>query len=343
MFGNSTFRGGVMRKLLTFLTFFTLNLYGTIITNGDFETGDLTGWTYQGNVEVLTPANFSPDIPVPQGNYFVLLSNGPDNSPAPDNYPFADIDNNGLSDNDVTYLHQDFIAPSSGYLCFKWAWLTGENPPYYANDIFDDIFYVLLDGTVILSGSASPGGLSPFPDIPVDNTAYFVRSEGSTDGSYFKFGRSEFREFCYYTSKGFHSLVFAVADQGNHVVDSGLLIDDVRFIPAVLSESKTLEVSNIPVFLETKVGSSISKIITVKAYSLVYITKFELLSSDGSWEIKPANKVGCKLNQPFSLLGECKLEIVFSPKKLGIEYGELRIYANTSFPIIRLKLIGKGK
>ena len=45
-------------------------------TNPDFETGDLTGWTTQGNVEVLQASNLIPNITPPEGQYFVLLSTG---------------------------------------------------------------------------------------------------------------------------------------------------------------------------------------------------------------------------------------------------------------------------
>ena len=86
------------------------------------RNGDLTGWTTQGNVEVLQSTNFAPNIAPPEGRYFVLLSTGLGNSSAPNN---GDLDGDGNPDNDVTILNQTFSS-GSGSLCFTWSWLTDE-------------------------------------------------------------------------------------------------------------------------------------------------------------------------------------------------------------------------
>lgn len=121
------------------------------VVNGSFESEDLTGWELvQGSIEVLQASNFSPGIPVPDGDHYVLISNINTDGSALDNDPYSDADGNGSSDNEQTILRQAFTSVSGEVLSFQWSWLTSEEDEGY---IFDDIFYVRLDGSIILSGS----------------------------------------------------------------------------------------------------------------------------------------------------------------------------------------------
>lgn len=204
--------------------------------NPGFETGDLTGWTFQGNVEVLQANNFNPAITPPEGSFFALLSSGPEDSPAPDN---GDLDGDGRDDNDVTILSQTFLS-GDGILSFYWCWLTDEEDQ---DPLFDDFFLVRLDGKIILSGSVDKTPeQSPFPNIQTDDIAYSVSSPGPTSGSSFGDGRSVFQMFSIPISAGYHTIEFIVADAGNHIIDSGLLIDDVKIpipVGGIIIESTT--------------------------------------------------------------------------------------------------------
>ena len=260
-----------MRRTKRCFMFFSLVLVGLLfavvssraeVTNGNFETGNLSGWSIQGNVEVLQGSNFYPrPIPVPEGEYFVLLSTGPGDSDAPDGSPYLDADENGQTDLDETLLSQTFSVSTLGRLCFYWAWLTAEEDPVKTPPYEDDIFYVVLDGNIILKGSADKpplgggnDGSSPFPDVVTDNMYYIVNSPGGlTDGSNFSFGRSDFQRFCINIPSGSHTLQFIVADQGSYqgtpirTFDSGLIIDDVSFTP---SSPPPPPVTNVPTLTE---------------------------------------------------------------------------------------------
>jgi hypothetical protein len=197
------------------------------VSNGGFEDGTLGGWATGGGgaVEVVRPFDFNPSISPPEGTYFALLSTGPDDGPGPG----GDFDGNGTADFDSSTLSITFdvsAAPTS--LSFSWAFLTSEvDQPFD----FDDVVLVSLDGVPVLARSVNkPGGGSPFPDTPPnDGVATTVSSAGATDGSSFSDGATPFQTVCLpVETSGSHTLQFLIADQGDSLYDSGLLIDDVR-------------------------------------------------------------------------------------------------------------------
>ncbi|MCD4747859.1 MAG: hypothetical protein K8R59_00680, partial [Thermoanaerobaculales bacterium] len=200
------------------------------LVNGNFENGDLTGWNTAGTsvVEVLVGTNFSPTIPQPEGSYYCLLSTGPDDQGGAG----TDIDGNGVNEFDIARLSQTFTTPiDDDVITFRWGMLSREadQPAFY-----DDIFHVTIDGVVVLSGSANkPGGISSYPDSPpYDGLNYTITSTGPTDGSWFwdtvSDGFSGFATFSIMIpTAGAHTIEFLVADQGDRLYDSGLLIDEV--------------------------------------------------------------------------------------------------------------------
>ena len=211
------------------------------VTNGGFETGDLTGWTTGGSanhVEVLQASNFTAAVgPVPtptEGNYFALLCTGPGevNSASQGN---IDLDPSLTDEYDTSILTKTIhLTPGDvpATLRFDWSFLTAEAPN--APDAFDDFFQVTLNGALILVGSRQIGGVSPYPDVATNGVDYDVTSSGSTNGCSFDWGRSNFQTFrTLITNDGTYTLVFLVADQGDTQDDSGLLIDNLQVTPEI--------------------------------------------------------------------------------------------------------------
>ncbi len=223
------------------------------LPNGGFENGDLGGWTAGGGgvVEALQAANLTPAITPPEGTWMALLSNGPGDIAGA---PGGNFDSNGTNDFDSSTLSTTFTTVAAGEnLSFSWAMITSEAG---GSGRFDDIFDITLNGISVFSGSINhPGGVSPFPDTPAyDGTAYAVGGGGPTSGSSFGNGVSPFRSFCLsIADPGTYTLQILIADQGDAVFDTGLLIDDVQ-VPSACSSTITQVTDSSGALLEAKGG-----------------------------------------------------------------------------------------
>lgn len=218
------------------------------LSNNSFENGSLSGWTVNasGHVEVLQSSNLlsSPLLPISptDGTYMALVCNGP-GTIDPAELDNLDGDLGPNNDNDRSILSQAFTVGTGDIplvLEFDWNWLTSESP---TPGNFDDFFMVTLNSDNILNGSAATGGVSPFPDVPVNGSEYQVESTGSTNGCFFNDGQSGWKHFSYViTTPGVYTLSILVSDQGNndHAIDSGLLVDNFQLaLAADLSIQKS--------------------------------------------------------------------------------------------------------
>jgi hypothetical protein len=208
------------------------------VVNGSFENSPdhLQGWTLGpgARVEALQAGHFGPGTIVPpDGDWLALVSTGPGNVGGPG----GDFDANGTSDEDGSTLSTVFTTTSPGEgLSFAWAFLTDEvGPGQQGAALYDDLFDVAIDGISILRGSVrKPGGSSSFDDtVPYDSVRYTVSSPGLTDNSDFGTapggGRTSFHQVCLtIADPGTYALEILVADQGDNVYDSGVLLDAVE-------------------------------------------------------------------------------------------------------------------
>jgi hypothetical protein len=228
------------RRAATALALLTFALPAAAqIVNGSFEDAPdhLNGWTLGPGVQVeaLQQGNFAPNtIPVPDGVWYALVSSGPGNAPSA---PGGDFDANGVNDFDGSTLGTTFTTVlANESLSFEWAFLTDELGPGGQGQLrFDDLFEVTVDGVSVLRGSVNkPGGVSPYPDtVPYDGLGYTVSSSGPTNGSDFGTdpagGSTPFQRVCIdIANPGVHTLEFFVADQGDTIYDSALLVDRVE-------------------------------------------------------------------------------------------------------------------
>jgi hypothetical protein len=134
-------------------------------------------------------------------------------------------------------MSQTFTIDTPAILSFDFKWLTDEEDQAPQ---FDDIFHVTLNGTTILSHSVDMPEVntSPYPDLATDDVWYTVSSLGPTNGSDFEDGASPwFAQLYPIPAAGTYTLEFLVSDNGNHSVDSGLLVDNVRLDGALLTHT----------------------------------------------------------------------------------------------------------
>jgi hypothetical protein len=198
--------------------------------NGGFETGDLSGWTATGNVEVLQGSAFAPAFAAPAGDYFALLSSGPANTGGGDSGVNRDA---GLGNEwDVATLTQTFDVAVDSTLAVRIAF--GSSEDTLPGSSRDDIFQIRINGVDWVQGSVSGYVNSPWPDFGTpDAVDYTVTSAGATNGSRFADGMSAVTPFFLDLPAGSHTIEFFVGDEADYAYDSGLIVDDLSLTPLI--------------------------------------------------------------------------------------------------------------
>ncbi len=219
------------------------------VTNGSFETGNLTGWTVggTGRVQVISATGVSPNVPAFDGSYYAVLSTGPGDTDG----AATSLDGQGRNNEyDVATLSQTFSVtsvPTTLTVAVMWFTSEGDQPAP-----FDDLFDVTLNGFPLFRHSVQKGvsGASPWPDFgPTDGTAYDFTAPGPIQNTSIRMctgcGRTGWQTASIsIMTPGSYTLQVRVADQGDDGFDSALAVDAVSTSPLAPSTRQQLTASS---------------------------------------------------------------------------------------------------
>ena len=200
------------------------------VANTGFESGDLTGWTTTGNVDVLQGSAFAPTFTAPEGDYFALLSSGAGDSGGGDSGVNRDA---GFGNEwDVATMSQTFDVAVDSTLAVSIAF--GSSEATLPGSSRDDIFEIRIDDTNWVQGSVAGYVSSPWADFSTpDAVDYTVTSAGATNGSRFADGMSAITQVFVDLPAGSHTIDFFVGDEADYLYDSGLIVDDLTLTPLI--------------------------------------------------------------------------------------------------------------
>ncbi len=181
------------------------------VTNGSFETGNLTGWNTLGNTSIQTAAYGTDPT---QGTYQALLATNSDSVTDSALESFLGLSaaaldgmtNGNATEGSAIKLSTMTIAAGTT-LTFDWNFLTSEGTPSFYNDFA----FVSIDG------------LSELADT---NSSFVLPPAGFKETGYAKFSYT-------FTRAGTYTIGLGVVDVGDGYNDSALLVDNVSLANGV--------------------------------------------------------------------------------------------------------------
>ena len=208
------------------------------------------------------------------GSSYGVLSSGSAARLAPAQPAGGDISGGnvrGDSDYDVTVLKVDLAIPlAANCLTLDLRFLSDEYPDF-VNQEYNDAFIAELDSsTWTTSGSAitAPGNFAFDPShdvISINSTGNTAMTHAATAGTGYDGGTDGGATPLLHASKvvtpGAHSLYLSIFDQGDHILDSGVELDNLRFStrdPAACAEGATSDDTPPALTLTTPADDSIT-------------------------------------------------------------------------------------
>ena len=242
------------------------------------DLSTVTGASYvaippQGSPNAIGTGSFA-GFPTNGGSYGVL-SSGSAARLAPGQPAAGDISGGNIrgdTDYDVTVLKVDLAVPQgANCLTLDFRFLSDEYPQYVNSD-YNDAFIAELDSsTWTTSGSAisAPNNFAFDPShdvISINSTGNTAMTQEATagtgyDGGGTQGGATPLLHASKVVTAGAHSLYLSIFDQGDHVLDSGVELDNLRFStrdPAACAEGATSDETPPVLTLVTPADDSIT-------------------------------------------------------------------------------------
>jgi hypothetical protein len=219
-------RKGMFLVVLVFLTGVMCVAYGTAVaqpTNGNFETGDLTGWDALGDVGVADSGGIGNVI---SGLYTGFLTNG-------------NLSGTPAYDNMCSWLYSSNVYPafssSQVIVTFRMRYKTDEGTAWSAHCTDPFSARVATDNGSILTLFIESSGITPGPGASVRNLAtgaYIVPPAlppFSGSGNYVNETPTlEVRQQFKYEGCAPVALKFGICDECDDTFNSAVFIDDVH-------------------------------------------------------------------------------------------------------------------